>query len=277
MNKEFHYVVLHDSSPYFGEIQYLSLLSKIYCYPEYIHTIWTNNVEMIDSKSYYISLLNIALHRGVKIRVKDLLKEYPAELTPEEMSRWGVLHKDPKRALAYKSDYYRFMILRDHGGIYSDLDCISLKPYPFMKVIGKETMHRDPELNKFYSRVKCIIGTQTSHRYKGTSIHFIASEPGSPFITTYIKLRDQNATGSAQCGFRVLEHLDAFSSTLVHKETVFSHTIQDELLDKFTPKKLTSFRRNGAYELHLPGPEGKHLIDQTWFMKFIKELVNSLS
>lgn len=262
---------------YFHEPEQLSLLSKLRVYPDYIHRIWTDNPRALSKNEFiqkYKSIYNILI---------EDINNFPSPMSKDKV-KWGVNHEDPKRGLAYLSDWYRFHILQIHGGVYSDLDCYSLRRYPFDYMMGCPRYVNAGNLRTVEGRILCIIGTQTSHRYKGTSIHFIAAEPDAPFINEYMKVRNQLLTGSAQCGFKALEDLKVYATTAVYPETVFSHTIQDDLIEKFTTcsekedilsqEFIHQFCKE-AYELHLPGPEGKYLLSKPWMMDFLRALVNS--
>ena len=232
MRKLIHLIAL-PSAEYMGITEYLCILSKMKHYPDYKIVLWVS-----QHNRHRTAEIVQRLGRGITVRI------IPDEYYTND-PKWGIDHPNSNRARAYQSDHIRFCILRDYGGLYCDLDSFSLNRFPIERLVNKGA--------------KTIIGMQTSTRYKGTSIHWIYSEPNSPFVLEYMRIRDQKRpfSGSAQNGFQALENLEVYNTTHLMDESKFTYPPQPVLDKAFSEEYIDDFTySDDNYEIHLCGAEG---------------------
>lgn len=81
---------------------------------------------------------------------------------------------------AHQSDFIRLRALREHGGVYADIDTLFVRPYPV----------------EFYD-VPCVMGTENPAGGEDTLCNaLIMAEPGSRFIDNWLQRMYQVFDGS---------------------------------------------------------------------------------
>lgn len=165
--KVFHFIWINRGRE-FGYEEYLSILSKILIYQsEYRYILWTNNPDM---DFYHKSEL---LNKGLE--VKNLFHEVtrldPVK-TPELWTYW-----DAECGLPFECDYYRMYLLNKLGGIYSDLDSMSVNKIP-------ESLHK----HHWVSCIEPIPGTDIPN---GSVIGFFMCQPNNEYLYRFIYLRER--------------------------------------------------------------------------------------
>lgn len=253
MVKFIHLIAL-PGIEYIGPTEILCILSKVKHYSDFKIALWVSQLPTRIPQE----TLAIMYHVHKIFELKRIPKEYYTNDV-----RWGIDHPDSNRARAYQSDHIRFCILRDYGGLYCDLDSFTLNRFP---------IYAFTSLRKY----KTVIGMQTSTRYKGTSIHWIYSEPNAPFIEEYIRIRDQNRpySGSAQNGFQALENPEVYKSTKVMEESAFTYPAQPMLESTFSDEYIGYFTYSpDNYEIHLCGGEGLKIRNTERVRKLLRKLL----
>jgi len=149
---------------------YLSIRSKLITYPDYEVWLWNNPKCDLSRNLYYQMLLN--KDKEGRIKVKDL-NEMPAP-SEIDLEKWWVTKA--RFSLAYLADYYRFMILRMYGGVYSDTDCISINAFNFDEHSTVISQEAD---NTTEHPLFCELA----------GIHFFGTERFSSFVENFIEQR----------------------------------------------------------------------------------------
>lgn len=155
---------------------YLSVKSKLVKYPDYEVWLWNNPEQDLSSNEWYNKILSEDNENRIKIMDLSAIKS-PDE---EQMDYWWITRA--RFSIAYLADYYRFHILLQYGGVYSDTDSISLRKYPFDEVQGF-AICQEADNKSEYPLLNKLAG-----------IHFFGAEQNSRFLIDFLKERylDEN-------------------------------------------------------------------------------------
>lgn len=149
--KIFHFIWIGHNKPWLKGIQ-----SKIALYgTSFRYILWTDNLS-IDIKNLPIEIRNINEISSVNINFNDTYTINNIE--------------------ALKSDWYRMLILYKWGGIYSDLDSISIRKIP------ENLFNYDYVTSYEWSVVN-------KDNYSGAIIGFIMASPHSEAIRNFLVIR----------------------------------------------------------------------------------------
>jgi hypothetical protein len=162
--KVFHFVWL-DRGKQMGDLEFTSILSKVALYGnEFKYILW------VDNKDFRLPYQTDFFGR---LEVKYLHSEVPKLKWYSRDKRYW----DIKSGVPFECDYYRFQLLNKLGGIYSDLDSISIKKLP--------------EQYFKYSWVSCIEHDPKNRNVYGSFIGFFMCEAGCDYLYRFLYLRDR--------------------------------------------------------------------------------------
>lgn len=162
--KVFHFVWL-DRGKQLGELEFTSILSKITLYGDkFKYILW------VDKKDFKLPY-HTNFHNRLEIRY--LHSEVPKLRWYSRARRYW----DVDEGVPFECDYYRFQIMNKFGGIYSDLDSISIRKIP--KSYFK------------HSWVSCVEYDPINKNVYGSSIGFFMCEAGCDYLYRFLYLRNR--------------------------------------------------------------------------------------
>lgn len=163
--KVFHFIWL-DRGSELGYIENSSIESKLILYKDlgFRFILWVDkDVEK------YINNLSRLVSMGLEVHyLFDEVKK--AEIN--ELYNWG-----GSGDIRLESDYYRIHLMNKLGGVYSDLDSISLRVMP------DDLFH--------YKHVTCYETSFYRKNPTGVCIGFFMTEPNSPYLNKFLELRSK--------------------------------------------------------------------------------------
>lgn len=200
--KIFHFIWLGDKYPYLKGIQ-----SKLSMYGNtFKYYLWT------DNPSLYIE--------GVETRdIKEFDKDNP------------FINRSP----VLKSDWYRFQILYKYGGIYSDLDSISIRPLPEELFSYSYISGYEPSI-------------VNEGNLSGVIVGFLMAKPTAPAVQQMIILRHILPLSISTMKLGLL--LGDVEGTKILPSEAFTPLLYNELPERVSVKDIYETYKN-CYELHL--------------------------